>query len=311
MKRIAFAVAFMVLLGTLAGCVVNDEDRDGDGLTKENERQGWEVHVVYPHAKNTTTYHVTSDPNKKDTDGDGLTDYEEFLYPDGRATDPNKKDTDGDGLTDYEEFTLGTNPIHWQHDLDDDGFIDYDEITYYKQHGITHEKILDYIQTQDVDGDGVPDGYDRDPLRDLRVEVRITEIMLMSYLDSPDDGIIEGEINISFDNSWVEFEETLIPRTNQSFNLSHIFDLTDFGVPGDTNAFSIVIKDSDEGEGLKAKSFEDGIPEYDFARLFEGNQPVYAVNFDILTDCTAYHTWGTDGELWFEVIDRSVEVDGS
>ncbi|MBB5224877.1 InlB B-repeat-containing protein [Treponema ruminis] len=61
--------------------------------------------------ENTTLYAVWAvtsiDPkdktDKKDYDGDGLTDYEEvYIY----HTDPSSKDTDGDGWTDYEEREL-------------------------------------------------------------------------------------------------------------------------------------------------------------------------------------------------------------
>lgn len=43
----------------------------------------------------------------KDTDGDGLKDWEELLW----KTDPNKKDTDGDGANDGEEIALGRDPL--------------------------------------------------------------------------------------------------------------------------------------------------------------------------------------------------------
>ena len=43
----------------------------------------------------------------KDTDGDGLKDWEELLW----KTDPNKMDTDGDGTPDGEEINLGRNPL--------------------------------------------------------------------------------------------------------------------------------------------------------------------------------------------------------
>ena len=38
----------------------------------------------------------------------------------------NERDTDGDGLTDLEEFAIGTNPVHW--DTDGDGISDYWEV---------------------------------------------------------------------------------------------------------------------------------------------------------------------------------------
>jgi hypothetical protein len=43
----------------------------------------------------------------KDSDGDGLTDWEESLW----GTDPNNPDTDGDGTSDGEEVRLGRNPL--------------------------------------------------------------------------------------------------------------------------------------------------------------------------------------------------------
>jgi PKD repeat protein len=43
-----------------------------------------------------TRYHVTSDPDKKDTDGDGLNDLMEFL----QKVDPRKQDSDGDRMKD-------------------------------------------------------------------------------------------------------------------------------------------------------------------------------------------------------------------
>ena len=43
--------------------------------------------------------HVTSDPLNPDTDGDGLSDREEFDL----KTDPTKADTDGDHIPDFVE----------------------------------------------------------------------------------------------------------------------------------------------------------------------------------------------------------------
>jgi hypothetical protein len=73
---------------------------DDDGLSNAQELAGWEVWIdsfafttggdTY---YNTFRYKVTSDPNKDDTDDDGLTDDVEFTI----KSDPSKKDSDGDG----------------------------------------------------------------------------------------------------------------------------------------------------------------------------------------------------------------------
>ncbi|MGA1866060.1 MAG: transglutaminase domain-containing protein [Thermoplasmatota archaeon] len=78
-------------------------DWDGDGLN--DRRPNWQ------------------DP---DTDGDGLTDGEEFLV---HGTNPVLNDTDGDGLEDGEEvLTYHTDPL--DQDSDDDGLSDHTEVTH-------------------------------------------------------------------------------------------------------------------------------------------------------------------------------------
>ena len=48
---------------------------------------------------------LDSDPNRVDTDGDGLSDAVEIRLT---GTDTHKVDTDGDGLSDLEEFLSGS-----------------------------------------------------------------------------------------------------------------------------------------------------------------------------------------------------------
>ncbi|HMO99730.1 MAG TPA: hypothetical protein PKE26_11520 [Kiritimatiellia bacterium] len=85
------------------------DDPDEDGLTNLEE------------------YLLGTDPNQDDTDGDGLTDYDEVhLY----GTDPTNPDTDSDGLSDGEEINLhGTDPNNW--DTDGDLLMDGREVNYY------------------------------------------------------------------------------------------------------------------------------------------------------------------------------------
>jgi hypothetical protein len=67
------------------------QDTDGDGLSDYEE-----INV----------YHT--DPSKADTDGDGLRDDEEINV---NHTDPNKADTDGDGFLDNYEILSGKSPL--------------------------------------------------------------------------------------------------------------------------------------------------------------------------------------------------------
>lgn len=66
------------------------KDADMDGLTDETEKK------------------LGTNPNKEDSDGDGLLDGEEA---NNFHTNPLKSDTDGDGITDFKEVENGTNPL--------------------------------------------------------------------------------------------------------------------------------------------------------------------------------------------------------
>jgi hypothetical protein len=66
------------------------------------------------------------DNGSTDSDFDGLTDEEEAELCGGSGSNPNKSDTDGDGLGDYEEYKAGTSPC--KKDTDGDGATDYQEV---------------------------------------------------------------------------------------------------------------------------------------------------------------------------------------
>ena len=69
---------------------VKPQDSDSDGLTDEEEQK------------------LGADPHNPDTDGDGLSDFNEVMV---YGTNPLKADTDGDGFTDKEEITKGYDPL--------------------------------------------------------------------------------------------------------------------------------------------------------------------------------------------------------
>ncbi|MCL2637517.1 MAG: peptidoglycan DD-metalloendopeptidase family protein [Oscillospiraceae bacterium] len=102
----------------LIGTDPNNPDTDGDGLP-----DGYEVFVTYTSPLLYDTLGEGKSDGEYDFDGDGLTNYEEYLY----GTDPWNPDTDGDGLTDWEEiFIYGTDPLN--PDTDGDGILDGDEL---------------------------------------------------------------------------------------------------------------------------------------------------------------------------------------
>jgi hypothetical protein len=97
--------------GRRTGCT---NDADCDGLSDPDEERGWEVAVVDGSGA-LAMRSVTSDPQRVDTDGDGVDDATELAV----RTDPRRRDTDGDGLPDFAElFAYKSNP--WMTDSDGD-----------------------------------------------------------------------------------------------------------------------------------------------------------------------------------------------
>jgi outer membrane protein OmpA-like peptidoglycan-associated protein len=150
--------AFARLSFTLFG---GDNDADKDGLLKSEEKRLGTDPDKYDtdgdglgDGDEVKKYHTN--PLKIDTDGDGLSDGDEVLK---YHTDPLKVDTDGDGLSDGDEvLKYSTDPL--KVDTDGDGLTDGDEVMKYK---------TDPLKV-DTDGDGLSDGdevlkYKTDPLK--------------------------------------------------------------------------------------------------------------------------------------------------
>lgn len=132
---------------TLMNTVIENEDNlefdisdeDGDGIPN------W-LEDIY-----------ATDRNNSDTDGDGLTDYEEIsitytnpllVDTDGNSIYDSDEDFDEDGLSNIIECQYGTSP--YNADTDSDGIGDYDEIYIYKTDPLN----------PDTDGDGALDGWE-------------------------------------------------------------------------------------------------------------------------------------------------------
>lgn len=84
--------------GGLAQLVIHDDDADtdGDGVSDYDETNA--------------TYGAPTDSTRADTDGDGLNDYQELFDVYHVDTDPLNRDTDGDGVSDWFELVTGTDP---------------------------------------------------------------------------------------------------------------------------------------------------------------------------------------------------------
>ena len=139
--------------GILAGIRISEgsgnTDKDGDGLIKSLEKK------------------IGTDPKNRDTDGDGLSDGDEY---NNYKTNPLKADTDGDGLKDGDELNIyRTNPNIA--DTDEDGLNDQMEVMTYHtdplradtdNDGLTDAQEINTYKTNplqaDSDGDGLKDG---------------------------------------------------------------------------------------------------------------------------------------------------------
>lgn len=124
--------------------VLWDSDSDGDGLSDKEEFEG----PTSPRLSDSDGdgYDDGNDPGptEADSDGDGLSDEFEESW----GSDPNDPDTDDDGLDDDEEWWHGTDPN--DPDTDDDGLDDGEEVHWYNTDP----------NDDDTDGDGCPDGDD-------------------------------------------------------------------------------------------------------------------------------------------------------
>lgn len=146
-----------------------------------------------------------ANPKYTDTDGDGLTDYEELNIT---LTDPEKADTDGNGIIDSEEdpdedginnrdeIDLGTNPL--SSDTDRDNLTDYEELYQY------HTDPL----LEDTDGDGLTDyddvklGFspllkDTDGNGIIDSEERVQQTVIKEMKDPGKEGVTAVSVSLS------------------------------------------------------------------------------------------------------------------
>ncbi len=215
--------------------------------------------------------------NKKDNDGDGLLDYFELKYLD---TDPLKKDSDEDGisdadedydedgLTNIKEQDIGTRPNI--KDTDRDDINDYDEVYTYKLNPVN----------PDTDGDGLEDGDELklgfDPLKEktdgkrldstVRVEQTIddsaiSEIILESdnWLKPSISGKVEGNIS---KNVFIEESESFVLENNRAVSSDKLEITTKYNHPL-TLSFYYKEKYKGDMKNLVIVHFEEDLEVFD------------------------------------------------
>ena len=100
------------------------------GVTTVESHNGSWCHTLATNDGTLSTWRNYCDDDYKDTDGDGLANWQELLGTFGFFSNPTLVDTDGDGVNDYDEVMNGTDPGEacWNNlDTDGDGINDYFE----------------------------------------------------------------------------------------------------------------------------------------------------------------------------------------
>lgn len=210
------ALALLILLtASFAGCSSDPEkDSDGDGLFDHEETTGWIVRVDLIDRR--IEYRVTSDPNKADTDGDGLGDaFEAQHLP---SLDPTKADTDGDGLTDCQEALHSMREEcesnTWTGQTDGGTGTDAADADSDAGFGRYLQNVIGFTDetgtlTQPAQGDGIPDGEElagynitlaNGVTRFVQTDPRST--------DTDSDGLEDGEERFVF------FTDPLVENTD-------------------------------------------------------------------------------------------------
>jgi len=136
----------------------------------------------------------STNPNSKDTDNDGLTDFDEIVV---YSTNPNSKDTDNDRIFDNYEIYSGLNPLidDANDDLDNDGLTNFEEFnlgTFANSTDTDSDSMDDLWEVQtgtNPKRDDSNDDLDKDDLSNLE-EYNLGTFANTSDTDS--DGIYDG-----------------------------------------------------------------------------------------------------------------------
>lgn len=277
---------------------------------------------------------IGTDINNEDTDGDGLTDYQEYHI---FGTDPlvydsvtegvsdADADCDDDGLSNSREFDLETKPFN--PDTDNDGLTDGDEVNIYGTDPLKY----------DTDDDGISDGDEvalgTDPLSPTTDGIADTERTFVQTIDA-DDEILE-DINTEYNPYDLSLEITAAGNAHSSlavqesgysdsmFNQSVLGTCLELIYDDSCKVDEVVLKfkvgeeyiDNSDSENAKVNSEFVGIKRYNVFRFFEEDNILLPVETDVdvenntvsanVSDLGTYCL--IDMEMFFENISSDTE----
>lgn len=243
---------------------------------------------------------IGTDINNEDTDGDDLTDYQEYYI---LGTDPlvydsvtegvsdADADCDGDGLSNIREFELGTKPFN--PDTDNDGLTDGDEVNIYGTDPLKY----------DTDDDGISDGDEialgTDPLSSTTDGIADTERTFVQTIEA-DDEILE-DVNREYNPYDLSLEITAAGNAHTSLTVQEsgysdsMFNWSILGIcpeliyDNSCKVDEVVLKfkvdeeyiDNPDSEYAKENPEFAGIKRYNVFRFFEEDNMLLPVKTDI------------------------------
>ena len=136
-------------------------DSDNDGLSDEWEMQYFgalnhdmSLDLDKDGLSNIAEYQTRTNPNNADSDGDGMPDYWEVTSGMNPTVSDANQDANGDGTSNYIEYIISDNDYPVDRDSDGDGFTDIFEVN----NGLNPFDVKDI--SIDSDNDGLPDDFE-------------------------------------------------------------------------------------------------------------------------------------------------------
>jgi len=297
-------IIFIIILALAFLGFFGSGDSDNDGISDYDEKNGYDIIVYYMDGTN-KSIHVTSNPNKIDTDDDGLTDLAELF----NLTNPSSADTDDDGLTDYEELITYKTLPNYQ-DQDRDGLKDGLEIkgwditvrgtTIHVNSNITRpDTDLDFLNdvdeynagtnplSPDTDGDNVWDSTDIDPLWNVKITVDLVNFTLLKEGAKPYFYIIAYDQDI--------YTPTVSALYNTTISLDEDYDLIEADINDGTGGKMLPIRIYAFDKNSQTNGLDDPLN-------INGSNNLYKIDYDAACSEQTFTVQGQEGILQIRIM---------